>query len=121
MVLVDERPLDREGQATRPDRKGRIRGRTGHDGLVAKAFDHRGRDPPTIGVRSSTVGTPEVRRRRPTSWRLAKWGERSWPQPSPPRYTIWATPAQRAAAAKLVAARRSRSSKSPAPPIEWTR
>ena len=42
-------------------------------------------EPMMMAARSSRVGTPEAARMRPTSWRLARWLERSSPSPSPPR------------------------------------
>ena len=42
-------------------------------------------EPMTIDARNSSVGTPESRRIRPTSCRLARWRERRSPSPSPPR------------------------------------
>ena len=42
-------------------------------------------EPMTIEARNSTVGTPDSRRIRPTSCRLARWRESPSPWPSAPR------------------------------------
>ncbi len=42
-------------------------------------------DPMMIEARNSMVGTPDSRRMRPTSWRLARWRDSFSPLPRPPR------------------------------------
>ena len=42
-------------------------------------------EPMTIEARSSSVGTPDSRRMRPTSWRLRRWRESPGSRPRPPR------------------------------------
>ena len=49
-----------------------------------RAQDEYG-EPITIEARSSIVATPELRRIRPTSCRLARCSDRSSPLPRPPR------------------------------------
>ena len=112
IVAGDELHVDVERTITRrpPPDRARIIG------------NHRLPDPMTMDARSSSVGTPDSRRMRPTSCRAAQVRrECAVVLAQAAQVDNPETPAARAAAAKFSAPVVSRCSKPLASPIEWTR